>query len=152
MPFWQNLDLLPSSERQSAHERPKRSAGEYAQSREMFQEGLKEATEKSKLNEVSAEVLMYIELNETELKEKMQKENLQDLSQEFRSYDAKQWDQLRLAFDKGQFDLSVDQTHEGHPQISMTIDLPEGNVKEKVQLNQSLQEALIAKATGGVAL
>ena len=148
MPFWQNLDLLPSSTREHARERPKRSATEYAESREKVQEGLKEATEKSKLNEVSAEVLLYIELNEEELKEKMQKENLQDLTQEFRSYDAKQWDQLRIAFGQGDFDLGVDQSHEGHPQITMTIDLPEGNVQENLQLNQSLQDALIARATG----
>ncbi len=148
MPFWQNLDLLPASIRERARERPKRSAKEYAKSREKFKEGLKEATEKSKLNEVSAEVLLYIELNEEELKEKMQKENLQDLVQEFHKYDAKQWGQLQAVFGKGQFDLQVNQTHEGHPQISMTIDLPEGNVQEKLQLNQALQEALIARATG----
>jgi len=148
MPFWQNLDLLPSSVRESAREKPKRSPKEYAEGRERFQEQLKEATEKTKLNEASAEVLLYIELNEEELKERMQKENLQDLTQEFRSYDARQWGQLQHTFGTGQFDLAVEQTHEGHPKISMTIDLPEGNVQEKLQLNQSLQEALIARATG----
>lgn len=145
-PFWQNLDLLPSMMREKAKERPKRSADEYAKSREQFQEGLKEAKNRSKLSDIAAEVLFYIEMEEEELKEKFQEEDLKDVVQDFGSYDSKQWGQLQQAFGEGRFDLQVEQAKEGHPTISMNVEMPEGNVAEKVQLNQSLQEALIAKA------
>ena len=145
-PFWQNLDLLPSMVREKAKEKPKRSAKEYAEGREKFQEGLKEAKERSRLSDVAAEVLFYIEMEEEELKEKFQEEDLKDIVQDFGSYDAKQWGQMQQTFGEGRFDLQVEQSEDGHPTISMNVDMPEGNVAEKVQLNQSLQDALITKA------
>ncbi len=147
MPFWQNLDLLPSMVREKAKEDRERSAEEYAESREKVKEGVKDAKERSKLSDVAAEVLFYIEMEEEELKEKFQEEDLKDVVQDFGSYDSKQWGQLQQAFGEGRFDLQVEQAEEGHPTISMNVEMPEGNVTEKVQLNQSLQEALIMKAT-----
>ena len=148
MPFWQNLELLPSSTREKAQNKPKRSKEEYAESREKVKDGVKEAKESREQNESVAEVMLYIEFNEEELKEKMMKENLQDTVGEFSSYDKKQWSQLQQAFGENRFDLIVEKSDIGEPNISMRIDLPEGNVREKIPLNSSLQEALITRATG----
>jgi hypothetical protein len=148
MPFWQNLELLPSATREKSREAPKRSREEYKKSREKFQEGLRESNERMKNTEITAEVMLYIELNEEELKQKMIQERPEDVIQAIGSYDAKQWGQLKQTFAEAQFDLQVEATDEGHPSISMQIDFPEGNVSEKIPLNESLQEALIAKASG----
>lgn len=145
-PFWQNLDMLPSSTREKAREKKERSPEEYAEGREKVQEQVQQAKEHMKLNDVAADVLYYIEMNEEELKEKMQKESLQDVAKDFSSYDARQWRQMQQAFQQGQFDLAVTQTDDGRPAVSMTMTLPEGNVQEKVQIAQSLQEALVTAA------
>jgi len=147
MPFWQNVELLPSASREKSRKRPKRSKEEYKKSREKVKEGVREAKEHREQNETVAEVMLYIEMNEEQLKEKMKDENLSDIASGFTSYDQRQWDQLQTIFGEGRFDLSVDKNDEGNPRISMQIDLPEGNVSEKVSLNQSLQDALIARAT-----
>lgn len=147
MPFWQNLELLPSSAREKARNKPERSSEEYADSREKVKEGVQEAKESREQNESVAEVMLYIEFNEEELKEKMMKENLQDTIGEFSSYDKKQWSQLQQAFGESRFDLVVEKSDAGEPHISMRVDLPEGNVQEKIPLNSGLQEALITRAT-----
>jgi len=147
-PFWQNLELLPSSSREKARERTERTPKEYEKSREKVKDNVREAKDQMKNKEHSAEVMLYIELNEEELKEKMKEESFDEIAGEMRSYDARQWAQMQQTFANGRFDLQVETTDEGKPMISMNIEMPEGNVKEKVQLNQSLQEALIARATG----
>ena len=148
MPFWQNVELLPSASREKAREKPKRSAKEYAKSREKVKEGLQEAKESREQNENTAEVMLYIEMNEEKLKEKMKDENLTDVASGFMSYDKRQWGQMQKAFGEAHFDLSVEKGEDGQPQISIQIDLPEGNVSEKMQLNQQLQDALITRALG----
>ena len=148
MPFWSNVDHLPAMVRDKVREKPKRSAKEYEKSRLKVHENVREAKKLRKQNENLAEVMLYVEVNEEELKEKMKEENLQDVSSEIRSYDARQWSQLQQAFAEGHFDISVDKDDANQPQISMTIDQPEGNVAEKMQLNQSLQDALITRALG----
>lgn len=147
-PFWSNPDLLPSMIREKARETPKRSEEQYAETRERVQKGVREAEKHMKLNDVAADVLLYIEMNEEKLNEKLKDESLQDVAKDFQSYDARQWGQLQQAFGAGKFDLQVVQAKDGQPQIAMNITLPEGNVKETVQLNQSLQDALIQAATG----
>lgn len=148
MPFWQNVELLPSSVRKKAREKPKRSKEAYAESREKVKEGVQEAKESREQNEQTAEVMLYIEMNEEELKEKMKDENLADIAANFSSYDKKQWGQMQQIFGEANFDLSVTKGEDGQPQISMQIDMPEGNVSEKMQLNQQLQDALITRALG----
>jgi hypothetical protein len=145
-PFWQNAELLPSAIRDKARETPKRSAQEYAESREKVKQGVREAGEHTKNSKQSAEVMLYIELNEDALKEKIAQEKPEDIIQNIGSYDAKQWGQMQQAFGETHFDLQVETTDEGKPQIAIQIELPDGNVSEKLQLNQSLQDALITKA------
>lgn len=147
-PFWQNLELLPSSVRHKVREKPRRSPEEYEASREKVKEGLREGDEHKEKEEKVAEVMAYIELNEDELKEKMQGEKLEDTLAEFRSYDLRQWRSMQQAFAQGKFDLSVTASDEGKPKISMQIELPEGNVTEKLQLNPQLQQALTTRALG----
>jgi hypothetical protein len=145
-PFWSNPDLLPSMIREKARETPKRSEEQYAETRERVQKGVREAEKHMKLNDVAADVLLYIEMNEEKLNEKLKDESLQDVAKDFQSYDAKQWGQLQQAFGAGKFDLHVTQAEKGHPIITMTVTLPEGNVQETMQLNQSLQDALVKRA------
>lgn len=145
-PFWQNLELLPSSVRHQAREKLARSPKEYEESRAKVKEGLREGDERKEKERGVAEVLFYIEMNEEELKEKMQGEKLEDSLAEFRSFDLKQWRSMQRAFAQGKFDLSVAATGEGKPTISMQIELPEGNVTEKLPLAQALQEALTTRA------
>lgn len=147
-PFWQNLELLPSSVRQKLREKAPRTPEEYEESREKVKEGLREGDEHKEREKDAAEVLLYIETNEEELKEKMSKEKLEDTLAEFGSFDLKQLRGMQQAFAQGKFDLSVGTTSEGKPAITMQIELPEGNVTDKLQLAQSLQEALITKAIG----
>jgi len=146
-PFWQNLEHLPSASREKAREKNKRTPKEYEKSRNKVKENVKEADDRMKNKEHSAEVMLYIEMNEEDLKEKMKEESFDEVTKEFGSYDARQWAQMQKTFAEGQFDLQVETTDEGKPKISMNIDMPEGNVAEKIQLNQSLQDALITKAT-----
>ena len=146
-PFWQNLELLPSASREKARESVKRTPKEYKESRKKVKENVKEADDRMRNKEHSAEVMLYIEFNEKELKEKMKEESFDEVAKQFSSYDSRQWSQMQQAFGEGKFDLQVETTDEGKPTISMNVDLPEGNVAEKVQLNQSLQEALITRAT-----
>ena len=148
MPFWQNVEMLPSASREKSREKPKRSAKEYSKDREKVKEGVQEAKESHEENRSVAEVMLYIELNEDELKEKMKNENMADVVSDFSSYDKKQWGQMQQIFGEANFDLSVTKGEDGQPQISMQIDLPEGNVSEKMQLNQQLQDALITRALG----
>jgi len=145
-PFWQNLELLPSSVRHKAREKPARSPKEYEESRLKVQEGIREGHERKEREQNVAEVLFYIEINEDELKEKMQGEKLEDTLAEFRSFDLKQWRGMQQAFAQGKFDLSVGAAADGKPHISMQIELPEGNVTEKLPLAQSLQNALTTRA------
>ena len=145
-PFWQNLELLPSAVREKAR-KPERTKEEYAEGREKFQEGLRESEDRMKNKEITAEVMLYIEFNEEELKEKMAKEKPEDVVKSLFSYDSKQWGDLSQAFADRHFDLQVEAQDDGTPVISATVTLPEGNVTEKMQLNQSLQEALITRAT-----
>ena len=148
MPFWQNVEMLPSASRDKSREKPRRSAKEYAKGREKVKEVIQEAKESHEENRSVAEVMLYIELNEDELKEKMKDENLGDLVADFSSYDKRQLGQMQQVFGEAYFDLSVDKGENGQPQISMQIDLPEGNVSEIMQLNQPLQDALIARTLG----
>lgn len=145
-PFWQNLELLPSSVRQKLREKAPRSPEEYEESREKVKEGLREGDEHKEKEKGAAEMMLYIEVNEEELKEKMSKEKLEDTLAEFGSFDLKQLRGMQQAFVQGKFDLSVGTTSEGKPTISMQIELPEGNVSEKLQLAQALQEALTTRA------
>jgi len=134
--------------REKVREKPKRSKEAYAKSREKVKEGVQEASEHKEQNKSVAEVMLYIELNEDELKEKMKNENMADVVTDFSSYDQKQWSQMQQVFGEANFDLSVTKGEDGQPQISMTIDLPEGNVSEKMALSQDLQEALVKRALG----
>lgn len=147
-PFWQNLELLPSSVRQKIREKAPRTPEEYEESREKVKEGLREGDEHKEKEKGLAEVTLYIEVNEEELKEKMSKEKLEDTLAEFGSFDLKQLRGMQQAFAQGKFDLGVSQTSEGKPTITMQMELPEGNVSDKLQLAQSLQGALITKAMG----
>lgn len=149
-PFWQNPELLPSSVRQKVREKPARSPEEYEASREKVKEGIREGHERKEKEKNVAEVMLYIEVHEEELKEKMQKEKMEDTIAEMRSYDLRQWRQMQQAFAAGQFDLSVNVTDDGTPQISMQIELPEGNVTDKLALNQKLQDRLIQRAVGKI--
>ena len=142
-----NLDIYSSSRRfEKRRERMKRSPREYAKSREKVKDNVREVDEHMEKNEKTAEVMLYIEMNEDKIKEKMLKESLRSSIGEFSSYDKKQWGQMQLAFSQGKFDLSVDTTHDNKPRISMQIALPEGKVSEKLPLTQSLQEDLMAQA------
>ena len=109
---------------------------------------MQEAKESHEQNETMAEVMLYIEINEDELKEKMKDENLSDVITDFASYDQRQWNHMKQAFGEANFDLCVDKSDKGQPRISMQIDLPEGNVSEKIPLHKDLQEALITRALG----
>jgi hypothetical protein len=148
MPFWNNVDLLPAQVREKAKEEPKKSAKAYAKGREKFKEGLRESEDRVKNKKEAADVMLYIELNEEELKEKMSDEKPEDIVKKIGSYDAKQWGQMQQAFGESRFDLSVDTDDQGKPIISMQVELPEGNVSEKMQLTQGLQDALVARALG----
>jgi len=148
MPFWQNVELLPSSTREKVRKRPKKTPKEYAKGRRKVKESVREAEQKREQNENAAEVMLYIELHEEELKEKMKDENLSDVVADFGSYDTHKKNQMMQAFGEARFDLSVDKAEDGNPRISMQMELPEGKVSEKLQLNQALQDALIARAVG----
>ena len=144
------LDILPSLERQKIRERPERSREEYAESREKVKKQRERTQEEREKNERTADVLFYIENCGDDVKEKLAAEKLEKVAGNLQNYDAKQWGQMQQAFVQRHFALKVDTTGDGQPQISAVIDLPEGNVREKLPLVSALQQALIAKAVGKV--
>ena len=62
-PFWSNAELLPSSVREKVRKGPRRSAKEYAESREKVKDNVQEAEEAREENHDVAEVMLYIECN-----------------------------------------------------------------------------------------
>lgn len=57
--------------------------------------------------------------------------------------------QLREAFTRGKFELAVDTgQEEDRARVSVMIDLPEGNVSEKLPLKQNLSQRFVDRAQG----
>src|SRR3989338_11187961 len=96
-------------------------------------------------NKQTSEILFFVEAHEEELKKKLGFD-LEKATGALQNYDARQWDDMTQLFKEGKFDLAVDSTEKGEPQISVRIDLPEGNVQEKIPLSPSKQQEIITLA------
>lgn len=140
-----NLDLQPASDRfRKRLERLKQNPQEYAAEREKrVGDQVEKVTEDQERNKVASEILFFVEAHEEELKKKLGGD-LEKATGALQNYDARQWDDMTQLFKQGKFDLAVDSTEKGEPQISVRIDLPEGNVQEKIPLSLSKQQEIIA--------
>src|SRR3990167_8073718 len=140
-----NLDIQPSSDRfRKRLERMKKNPKEYAAERkERVGDQVEKVTEDQERNKQASEILFFVEAHEEELKKKLGGD-LEKATGALQNYDARQWDDMTQLFKQGKFDLAVDSTEKGEPQISVRIDLPEGNVQEKIPLTASTQKELLA--------
>ena len=140
-----NLDLSPSSERfREREKRKKKHPKEYAEDRkERVGDQVEKVAEDQERNREISELLILLREHEEEFKEKLGND-LENVTGMMQNYDARQWSEMKQAFGEGKFDLSIDATSEGKTQISVGIDLPEGNVHEKVPLTPSKQKEFLA--------
>ena len=144
-----NLDILPSSERfRQRHERMKRGPKEYAEQRaERVGDQVGNIAEDMERNEELSELLIALHEEETTLKEQLGGD-LENCTGALQNYDAKQWEDLLKAFTQGRYTFTVETGKNGKPEIGLALDLPEGNVKEKIPLTQTVQEAIASHARG----
>ena len=142
-----NLEHLSAIERsKELAKRAKKSPEKYAEERkERVGDQVEKVTEDQERNKQASEILFFVEAHEEELKKKLGGD-LEKATGALQNYDARQWDDMTQLFKQGKFDLAVDSTEKGEPQISVRIDLPEGNVQEKIPLSLSKQQDIIALA------
>ncbi len=142
-----NLDIQPSSDRfRKRLERMKKHPKEYAKERQKrVGDQVEKIGEDQERNREASELLILLREHEEELKEQLGAD-LEKATGALQSYDAKQWEDLQQFFSEGKFDLFAEPTDEGKPQISVRIELPEGNVQEKIPLTPSKQQEILAMA------
>jgi DNA-binding ferritin-like protein (Dps family) len=140
-----NLDLSPSSERfRKRMERMKKHPKEYAAERkERVGDQVEKVREDQERNRDLSDILLFVEEHEEELKD-MLGADLENVTGSMQNYDAKQWGEMKQLFGAGQFDLVVEASPQNEPRVSVRIDLPEGNVQEKIPLTPSKQKEILA--------
>ncbi len=98
-------------------------------------------------NQEVADLTLHLELHGEQIREELQQKDLTDVV-DLPPRLAESHTALREAWSDGRVRLNVEPHHRDRPPLTVTVDLPEGNVRETLPMKPQLQQVILHSARG----
>lgn len=98
-------------------------------------------------NAEAADLALHVELHQETLKEELKEKEFTDIVELPQKLQEK-LPALQQAFAEGKFHLDVQPTGDEHAHLTVSVQLPEGNVQEALPVKPQLQKTILARARG----